>query len=227
MNNKQNYTHITVVLDRSGSMDAVAEDTIGGFNRFLADQQQADSPASITLVLFADGREVVYSRKPVAEAPRLTRETYQTEWGTALLDAVGESIAETARQIEALPEQERPTKVVFVILTDGEENSSREYTRDQIFKIIRERQELHGWQFVFLGANQDAIQAGGNLGIGAGNSLTFEHTGAGTQAAFTSASKFVQTFATLAGPPPSFSDDDREAQERLARERRRQRPSKN
>jgi hypothetical protein len=220
-------THITVVLDSSGSMDAVAEDTIGGFNRFLADQQHADCPATITLVLFDGTREVVYTRKPVAEAPRLTRETYHTGGGTALLDAIGDSIAEAAREIKALPEQERPAKIIFVILTDGQENSSGEYTRDQVFKTIRERQEQHGWQFVFLGANQDAILEGGKFGIDAGNSLTFEPTGEGAQSAFNSASKFVQTFATLAGPPPSFSDADRKAQERLARQRRKQRPSKN
>src|ERR1039458_9248482 len=107
MNNKINYTHITVVLDRSGSLDALVDDTIGGFNRFLADQQHADGAGTIALILFVPEREVVYSRTPLAEAPCLTRETYWTRGWTALLDAIGASIADTAQQIEALPEQER------------------------------------------------------------------------------------------------------------------------
>jgi hypothetical protein len=208
-------------------MDPIADDTIGGYNRFLADQREL-AGATFTLVLFNDKVRVELSRVPVGQVSELSHGTYVPNGSTALLDAVGTSIIETAQQLDALPETERPDKVIFVILTDGAENSSRHYTRQQVFELI-ERRRAQGWQFVFLGAEQDAIQEAEALGIDANSALTFEHSGAGTTAAFGSASTLVQSFSSLENPKskPSFSDADREAQRKLHREQRFQRPSKN
>jgi len=169
------------------------------------------------------------SQKSQGRRRCLTRHEFIPEGYTTLLDAIGTAINETARQIEALPEDQRPGKVIFVIVTDGLENASREYSRDAVLKLIQERRERHGREFAFLGANQDAIAEGGNLGIGANTSLTYSASGAGAGAAFCSVSSLVGTIRTSAGagPGPSFSDADRKAQERLDRQRRKQRPSKN
>jgi Mg-chelatase subunit ChlD len=224
----KNKTHIIVVLDRSGSMNSIADDTIGGFNRFLSDQQ-ATGDSTLSLILFNDQRYVVYSRKAIREAPALSRETYAPRGGTALLDAIGETLADTAREIDALPEEQRPGKVLFVVLTDGLENASREFNREAVFKLITDRRDKHGWHFIFLGANQDAIAEGGKLGIPANASQSFSHDATGTVAAFNSASAFVQSFSGLVPPKskPSLPDPDAEAREKLRRAKRKQRPSKN
>jgi Mg-chelatase subunit ChlD len=220
-----NSAHIVLLLDNSGSIDAIIDDAIGGCNRFIADQKEINN-ATLSLILFSDNREIIHSRVPIGQVPELTRKTYPIRGCTALLDAFGSTILETAAQMEALPESERPAKVIFVVFTDGEENSSREFSRNTVFELIT-KQRGCGWEFVFLGANQDAIQEGCKLGIDAGSALTVAPTGAGTHSAFACASNYVQSYYAQDGPPPSFSDEDREAQEKLAHEWRKQWPSRN
>ena len=127
---------ITVVLDRSGSMEAVADDTIGGFNHFVKDQREEAGSACLTLVQFDTEYEFVHRALPIAEVPRLTRQTFRPRGGTALLDALGRSINETGARLAAMPEAERPGRVVFVVLTDGEENSSREFHAAKVGQMI-------------------------------------------------------------------------------------------
>lgn len=209
---KHNYTHIAVVLDRSGSMSTVVNDTIGGFNTFLADQRSATGEATITLAQFDDQYEVIYANKPIVEAPDLTKETFVPRGMTALLDGIGRTINSTGAYLGNLPEDQRPEKVVFVILTDGGENSSREFTRGKVFEMITHQREKYDWQFVFLGANQDAISTGGLLGIAANASMTYAANGVGTKAAFASTSASLRSLRSGDADQMSYSDADREQQ---------------
>lgn len=161
MNTKK--TDIVVVLDRSGSMQSIGKATVEGFNTFLNEQQGAEGEATITLIQFDDRYEENYKALPINEAgPLLLGENFIPRGSTALLDAIGKTIEEL----------ETPNDVVFVIITDGEENASRTYTKEAINKMI-ETKEKEGWAFLFLAANQDAIAAGGSIGIKSGNSMTF------------------------------------------------------
>jgi hypothetical protein len=206
-----NYCDITVVLDRSGSMGPVVDDTIGGFNRFLQDQQAAPGRATLTLVQFDHEYEFVHQGKPVGEVPPLDRNTYGPRGSTALLDAVGRAIQETGARLEAMPEGSRPGKVIFVILTDGMENASREFTRDRINQMISHQREVYSWDFLFLGANQNAIHAGAQIGIAAHAAMTFANNTAGNVAAYGSASNAVLRSRST-GTLCFFGAEDREAQ---------------
>ena len=209
---RDDFSDITIVLDRSGSMAAVADDTIGGFNQFLLDQKRAPGDGVLTLVQFDNEYEFVHTAKPLSEVPPLDSATFIPRGMTALLDAIGRAIGETHERLAKMDESQRPGTVIFVILTDGHENASRETTVDTVFQRITEQQEKRGWKFIFLGANQDAIKSAAKLGIGAGSSLTYAHTGGGSRSAFSSSSKAVAAMRRkLKG---DFDQSDRDQQKR-------------
>lgn len=158
-------TDITIILDRSGSMGPLRTDTIGGFNSFLADQRKGPDVARISLVTFANAARTEYQGRPISEAPELTIETYDPMGGTALLDAVGSAIDAAGNRLRMLPESERPKRVLFVIITDGQENASTHYERRRIFKMVEHQTHKYGWGFVYLGANVDAFAEAGGIGI--------------------------------------------------------------
>lgn len=184
----QNYTHISVVLDRSGSMSSIMTDTIGGFNQFLKDQKAVKSKATFSLLQFDTEFQEDYIGKDIQEVPELTDKTFVPRGMTALLDAIGHTINKTGEWLKNIPEAIRPGKVVFVILTDGAENSSHEFSKSQIFDMIKKQTDVFKWGFVFLGANQDAIQEAHGLGIFGSNSLTYKHTGDGIKKSMFAAS---------------------------------------
>jgi len=157
-------TQIVIVLDRSGSMEVVREATIQSFNRFMTSQKALPSGANVFLVQFNTSYQVLFD-EPIAEAPALSYLTYQPDGGTALYDAVGQTIDSIGQRLAAMPEPERPNKVVFVVLTDGEENSSRRYSQQMIAERIDHQRTKYGWDFVFLGANQDAVLTARGLNI--------------------------------------------------------------
>src|SRR5688500_418004 len=209
---RDDFTDITVVLDRSGSMAAVADDTIGGFNQFLLDQKRAPGDGVLTLVQFDNEYEFVHTAKPLGEVPPLSSATFIPRGSTALLDAIARAIGETHERLVKTDETQRPGTVIFVILTDGHENSSREATVEMVFARITEQQEKRGWKFIFLGANQDAIKSAARLGIGAGSSLSYAHTGGGSRHAFASSSRSVARMRQkLKG---DFEQSDRDQQKR-------------
>src|SRR5437588_9726024 len=185
---KANYTDITILLDRSGSMDAIAAETISGFNKFLNDQRRLPGETTISLVQFNHTTEATFNAVPIREVVPLSAEDYRPHGYTALLDAVGKTIKETGARLRNLAERDRPSKVIVVILTDGLENASRTYTREQVFEIIHHQREAYGWEFVFLGANQDAILEAARIGIAPDAALTFAASGAGSEAAFAATS---------------------------------------
>jgi uncharacterized protein YegL len=162
-------TLLVFLLDRSGSMQSIKSDVEGGFAAFIDEQRQAPGDCAATLAQFDTEYELVYHRVPVAEVPGLN---LQPRGGTALLDAMGKLITDTAAQLDATPEAERPGTVIVAIMTDGYENSSREWTH-QAIKSLVEQQTARGWEFLYMGADQDAIEVGARLGVQRDKSVTY------------------------------------------------------
>ncbi len=192
-------TDISIVLDRSGSMEVVRADTIGGFNAFISEQKAVPGAATVTLVQFDTEYETVFDASPLRDVPNLTEKTFVPRGGTALLDAIGRTINSAGARLAAMAESQRPGKVLLVIMTDGEENSSREFSAQQVNKMITHQREVYSWQVVFIGANQDAIATGASIGIPAANSLNYAHTGEGTQAAIRAMSASAASYRRRSG----------------------------
>ena len=161
----KNLFEIAYILDRSGSMSRMVEPAIAGFNQFLSEQRDAPGDARLSLILFDDQYEVPCNRLPLGEVPELDTTTYVPRATTALLDAIGRTINQIDQKLATMLEAERPGKVMVAIFTDGFENASREFSLDRINSLIREKREEHGWEFLFLAANQDAIASAGRMGI--------------------------------------------------------------
>lgn len=176
----KNLTEIAFILDRSGSMAPVTEAAITGFNEFLRDQQKTEGQARLTLVLFDNEYLVPLDGIPVQEAIALDATTYVPRASTALLDAIGTTIDRLGARLSAMPEPDRPGQVIVAILTDGHENSSEKFTWKDISRKILEQTNTYKWQFLFLGANQDAIATAANLSIAAGNASTYVGDTGGT-----------------------------------------------
>lgn len=211
----KNKTDITIILDRSGSMQSVKTDTIGGFNSFLEEQQKVAGEAALSLVQFDDQYEVVYIDKDINSADKLTDATFQPRGMTALYDAIGQTINAVGQRLANLPEQERPNKVLLVIMTDGFENSSREFNAARIGEMINHQRSLYRWEFMFIGANQDAVLSAQEIGIPAAAALTYMPNAAGTEAAFGSVAKRVAMYRVSNDAAAlQFDDEDREKQKK-------------
>jgi hypothetical protein len=211
---RPDYTDITFVLDRSGSMASVKDATIEAFNGFLHSQRSGDGAATMSLIQFDDQYELVYAVQPIARAPELSRRTFKPRGSTALLDAIGRTIVETGQRYAAMPEHERPGTVVFVTLTDGFENSSQDYTMRRVNDAIAEQRDRYAWQFVFLAANQDAIATAAGMGIAAGQALTFAATNGGAAGCFNALDRNMHKLrkARASGMSKAafeFADEDR------------------
>ncbi|MBU9763545.1 VWA domain-containing protein [Mycobacterium sp. TNTM28] len=165
-----NLTHLVFLLDRSGSMQSIKSDVIGGFDAFLAEQRQADGQCVVTLAQFDNEYEVVYQGIPLQEVSSLE---LSPRGSTALLDSMGKLITDTATQIDALPENEKPGTVVVAIMTDGHENASHEWGRPAIKALVEQQTNEHGWEFLYMGADQDAVEVGSQLGVKAEQSVTY------------------------------------------------------
>lgn len=176
---KKGLTELVMILDRSGSMGGLESDTIGGYNSMLAKQKKAEGQVLVSTVLFDDESEVLYDRVPLEKMPRMTDKDYYVRGCTALLDAVGGAIRHMARVHKEASEEERPEKTIFVITTDGLENASREYTFKTVKKLVEQQKEA-GWEFLFLGANIDAIGTAAQFGIAADRAANFHSDSKGT-----------------------------------------------
>ncbi len=209
----QAYTHIQVLLDRTGSMQAIRDDTIGGFNTFLKEQKELPGKATLSLAQFdsQDPYEVIHRFKPIAEVPELTRETFVPRAATPLLDAIGRCINDAEEAINGLTEGERPGKVVLVIITDGQENASREFRKDQIKKMIEEKQNA-GWQFVYLSADLESIDDAMVIGFQSVSTMAYDPNSKGVAAMYSSVSDRVASFRA-GGQSVSFTQEDREKQQ--------------
>ena len=191
---KDNLTEIVCVVDKSGSMQRRTKDVIGGFNQFLEDQKKVPGDAALTLTLFDTAYHIVHNGKPLAEIPSLDAKTYMAGGMTALLDAVGKTMDEVGFRLHNTNEADRPGKVLFLIITDGEENSSREYTLDQIREKIKLQQEAYKWDFVFLGANQDAFAGASNLNIPQANAIPFADSAKGIRSVYRGMTQCVSSY---------------------------------
>ena len=191
-NNKK--TEIVFILDRSGSMGGLEGDTIGGYNSFLEKQQKQKDEARITTVLFDDKFELLHDRIDIQGVNPITKKDYYVRGCTALLDAIGKSInkIETAQK-NSKPEY-RADNVIFVITTDGMENASSEYNYDKIKSMVERKKSKHGWEFIFLGANIDAIETAGRFGIAPGRAQNFHADGEGLYACFSAVGEAVGSF---------------------------------
>ncbi|MCK5017911.1 MAG: VWA domain-containing protein [Candidatus Peribacteraceae bacterium] len=178
---KKDFSEIVCIVDKSGSMGSIVNDAIGGFNTFIKAQQDLPGAANVTLVLFDTSYNIMVNGENLKEFPELTKRTYVPGGGTALYDAIGKAINVVGKRLSDTPEAERPEKVIFGILTDGEENSSREFDKDKIMEMISHQKATYSWEFVFLAANQDAMAAGGSIGISANDTFNFAATGVGVK----------------------------------------------
>ncbi len=190
----KNKTDITIILDRSGSMSSVKDDTIGGFNNFLSEQQKIEGEAVLSLVQFDDQYETVYLDKDINSAAKLTDATFQPRGMTALFDAVGRTINSVGARLSALTESERPDKVLLVIMTDGFENSSREFNAAKVGEMIKHQRDVYNWQFMFIGANQDAVLSAQEINIPAAAALTYAANEKGTRVAYSMMAQKIGKF---------------------------------
>ncbi|WP_251551154.1 vWA domain-containing protein [Neobacillus muris] len=178
----KNYlTELVFILDKSGSMAGLETDTIGGFNAMLKKQQKAEGEANVTTVLFNHQYELLHDRISVSGISPISEKDYEVGGSTALLDAIGFTIQKIVNVQKRTSEEERAEKVLFVITTDGMENASREYTADKIKKMVQHQKLKFGWEFMFLGANIDAISTAARFGIAEDFAVDFHADSRGTQ----------------------------------------------
>ncbi len=177
---RKGLTEVVFILDRSGSMSGLEADTIGGFNSMIEKQKKEDGEAYISTVLFDDRCEVIYDRVPVRKVEAMTDRQYFVRGCTALLDAIGGAIRHIANIHKYAREEDRPEKTLFIITTDGMENASRTYDYKTVKNMVEKEKEKYGWEFLFLGANIDAIEVGRKFGIGANRSFDYVCDSEGT-----------------------------------------------
>ena len=177
---KTAFNEIVFVLDRSGSMSGLEKDTIGGYNSFLNQQKQSGTKAVISTVLFDHEIQILHDRLPISDIKELTAKDYQPRGCTALLDAVGGSVSHIHKLHKKLAAEDRPSKTIIVIITDGYENSSKNYTYKKVKDMLSKRQETDGWEFVFLGANIDAAAEAESFGISRKRAVNYKADSEGT-----------------------------------------------
>ena len=179
-----NLTEIVFILDRSGSMMHLTDDTIGGFNSFIEKQKGEPGEALLTTVLFDDQYEVLHNGVSLKEVQPMTKDQYWARGMTAMYDAIGKTINEVGHRLSETPEQYRPGKVIFVITTDGMENASREFTQTKVKEMIQHQTEKYSWDFIFLGANIDSAATAEGIGIKAGYAADYVASAQGTSSMY-------------------------------------------
>lgn len=199
-------TLIAALFDRSGSMASIRDDMEGGWKTLLQKQKQLPGTVLVSLAQFDDKYDDVYALAPIACVPEYRLEP---RGGTALVDAMGRFVTELGERLAELPEHKRPATVIVVVVTDGEENASREWTDEKIRELITHQQDVYAWKFVFLGANLDAVKVGHAYGVGRGGTLTFNADTQGTHAVMASAGEYITTTRTVGAA--FFDDQDRTA----------------
>lgn len=201
---KQDLTELVFILDRSGSMNGLEKDTIGGFNAMLERQRSASGEALVTTVLFDDEYELLNDRVDLRSVKPMTEREYFVRGSTALYDAIGRSIEriDLVRRCEA--EDRRPGKTLFAITTDGMENASREYSLGRVREMIEDRKARFGWEFLFLGANIDAVGTARSFGIDASRAANFHADSAGVELSLGAVSDAISAFRKESALPSSW-----------------------
>lgn len=178
---RKNLTEVVFILDRSGSMSGLEADTIGGFNAMIEKQKKTEGEALISTILFDNSSQVIHDRADIREIRPMTEEDYTVRGCTALLDAIGEAVRHIGNIHKYARPEDIPEHTMFVITTDGMENASRRYDSDQVKHMIERQKEKYGWEFLFLGANIDAVETAKHFGIQEDRAVTFHSDHAGTQ----------------------------------------------
>ncbi|MDD2268698.1 MAG: VWA domain-containing protein [Eubacteriales bacterium] len=191
---KNGLSELVFILDKSGSMSGLESDTIGGYNSMLAKQQAVEGECFITTVLFDNNYELLHDRIDLKAVKSITEKEYQVGGSTALLDAIGKTISKIGNAQKNTTEDYRAEKVMFVIITDGEENASREYSAEKVKAIIERQKTKYGWEFIFLGANIDAVETAGRFGISADRAVDYMADSKGTSLNYKVMSQAVETF---------------------------------
>ena len=206
---KKNLTELVFILDKSGSMSGLEKDTIGGFNSMLDQQRKVDGECVITTVLFDNRYELLHDRIDIRAVQPITGKAYFVGGSTALLDAIGSTIHKIDTAQKNTTEDYRAEKVMFVIITDGEENASRHFSSAQIRQMIQHQKERYGWEFIFLGANIDAVETAGRFGIDADRAVDYVPDGEGTELNYRMMSETVATFRECGAVPTACLDEIR------------------
>lgn len=177
---KKALTEIVFILDRSGSMSGLEADTIGGFNSLISRQKKEEGQALVSTVLFDDRSEVLHDRVPLERIEKMTDHDYYVRGCTALLDAIGGAIHHIGNVHKYAREEDRPEKTLFIITTDGMENASKRYTYDKVKQMVERQKAKYGWEFLFLGANIDALEVAGRFGINEDHAANYHSDEEGT-----------------------------------------------
>lgn len=224
LNNLSNYatksrTEIVLVLDESGSMQSYCQEAIDGLNNFIERQKAVNGQADVTVVTFNSPSNIklTHDAVPVSQFPVFNHSNYQPQSNTALYDAIGKSIIATNTRLAALPASEQPNKVIFCIFTDGEENSSLDFDQMEIRQMITEQEDKYHWDFLYLGANQNAYDYGKQFGIKAGKALSYKQSTDGIAAAFAASSDSVARYRSSGRPSGDqfFTEEDHATQQSL------------
>jgi hypothetical protein len=213
---RDDYCDVTIVLDESGSMAPLQQDTIRGVNQVLKDQRALPGKCTLSLLKFNHVDRPVFTGRPVEEAPDLTIETYQPNGNTALLDALGRAITEAGSRLRAMAEADRPSQVIIAVVTDGEENSSHTWTKEKIKEAVERQTNVYKWQFVFLGANVDAFAEAGALGMSASHTMQTHPTGQSVAASHSSFSFNTANFRRGTSSSMAWTDEQRKEQEKAS-----------
>ncbi len=197
---KKNLTEIVFILDRSGSMAGLEDDTIGGFNAMLEKQRREQGEAYVSTVLFDNVSEVIHDRVDIQKVAPMTRKDYYVRGCTALLDAVGKAIHHIGNVHKYAREEDRPEKTVFVITTDGMENASSHYSYDRLKAMIERQKEKYGWEFLFLGANIDAAKEAARFGIDADRAANYHADRQGTGVIYETVGEAIRQVRQCSAP---------------------------
>ena len=197
---RKDLTELVFILDRSGSMAGLEEDTVGGFNAMIEKQKAEPGEAFVSTVLFDNVSQVIHDRVPLEKLTPMTRKEYYVRGCTALLDAVGSAIHHIGNVHKYAREEDRPAKTLFVITTDGMENASHRYTYERVTEMIRRQQEKYGWEFLFLGANIDAAKEAARFGIHADHAANYHADSQGTGVIYETVSEAICQVRQCAAP---------------------------
>lgn len=203
---KKNLTELVFILDKSGSMAGLEKDTLGGYNSMLEKQKAVEGEALITTVLFDDDYELLHDRIDIKAVSTISEKEYQVGGSTALIDAIGRTIHKIENAQRNTAEDYRAKKVLFVIITDGEENASREYSVEKVMSQIKRQKTKYGWEFIFLGANIDAVETAGRFGIAPDRAQSYHSDGESTKLNYRVVSEAVAKYR--AAPEGASLDSD-------------------
>lgn len=212
---KKDYLHLVLIVDESGSMSHIRKDTVGGLDSLIKEQKEAKGEVTVTTSFFNSRTRSIHNFAKIEDVGSY-EQVYRPSGYTALLDSVGTTIDSVGKVLADMKEEDRPSKVMVVISTDGQENCSQEFTKEAIREKIKHQQDVYSWEFVFIGANQDSFAEAGKLGIGASSTMNYAYSNDGAHSAYASISRGVLEARTCDFSKSfCFDDSDRKIQDEL------------